>query len=113
MPGIVVIEVDTARGRQAFRNGGAAVLGCSEQPHELDREVFPVRPTGPTGRAGVKSHADIQSVIPLDDLVNRCALGKPKHHVANAWRPVISDGPNSMSRGKPRRILPKPGTRHR
>jgi hypothetical protein len=40
----------------------------------------------------LKSHAvNIQSFIPSDDLVNRGALGKRDHHVADAWRPVISN----------------------
>jgi hypothetical protein len=33
---------------------------------------------------------NIHCFIPSDDLVNRSARGKPEHHVANAWRPVIS-----------------------
>jgi len=40
----------------------------------------------------LKSHAvNIHSFIPSDHLVNRRALGKPKHHVVDAWRPVISN----------------------
>jgi hypothetical protein len=39
----------------------------------------------------LQSHAvDIHGFIPSDDLINRRALGKPAHHVTDAWRPVIS-----------------------
>jgi hypothetical protein len=33
---------------------------------------------------------DIHGLIPSDDLINRCAPGKDEHHIADAWRPVIS-----------------------
>jgi hypothetical protein len=93
MPGIVIIEVDAACGHQAFGDGGATFLGCRKQPHELYRQVFPVRPTRLTRRVGFKSHAvDIHGFIPPEGLTNRRALGKREHHATDAWRPVISNG---------------------
>ncbi len=58
VPGIVVGEVDTACGEPAFGNRRAALLGCRQQPHELQRKVLPLRPADPPIGVQIKPHVE-------------------------------------------------------
>jgi hypothetical protein len=72
---MIIGKIDAARGGETFGDGCPTLLGRAEQTRELDRQLFPPRPIGPTLEVGFKSHAvDIQGISCWVDLsINRHA----------------------------------------
>ena len=57
IPGIAaILWVYPACGKEAFGDHRTAFLRCAEQPHELDREFFTVRPLNPASWAKTNVH---------------------------------------------------------
>ena len=67
MPGKLVASPGLSRHQQAFGNGGPAVLGRSEKPDELGREVFPFRPERPFRREARGNHLQENSIADFDN----------------------------------------------
>jgi hypothetical protein len=59
MPGIAaILWVYPACGKEAFGDHRTAFLRRAEQPHELDRELFVVRPSNPASGAKMNFHIE-------------------------------------------------------
>jgi len=58
MPGVVIPCIDPACRQQAFGNRRTAFLSHSQNPHELEREVFVSRPMNHSSGIKLQSHVD-------------------------------------------------------